>query len=966
MKAVVSTPIQSWSVAKRTAKVLGFLVFSLGALAGFSQEDLKDPVVAYNKSVSAIQLQNWEEALQITDGVIQEHGDGALQRFGPVFGHFYFLKGLALLGNDQAGESIAAFKTCYETYSNEILSKGTDDETKGLLPNLFRNAALVQWGNAEMKTGKYAEARDIFEKILVVGRDDSKVNMTYVGVNLGRCYLKAGELEKGFEFMVRPLGNKNLSKQLRETIYMIIAEDWSTEVDFPPAREFIQQHSEVVDNDPFSERYERNQRFQYLAQLALQNQDPVRSLAWYERIVNSRLLIPDVERRYDSLKNRPVSESLEAKKEEVLGELKKQLNDLEQGYLQTLNGVGSAHFMLQNFPGSYVAFSQLSDQAGKHDERPIFLHNAVVSAAQIEKWQEAYHYGRQFLDEYPGHELEGPVSKVLVELLFIREEYEEAFRISGEVRQNMDLGESIRDIPDFVYGASAFQLGDMETAEAELSSYFQTYTDGERREMAHFFLGLTKVQVNKWEEAADTFSDFLATYPKSPLTAPVLYQAALSEFMIDRLEDAVAKVNRLHQEFPDHETSAPAWNLKGDLASTLEAPSEEVELCYSNGRDGGIRFGQPDTTAYALWQLTVLAVDREEWDKAATHYGQFQSDYPSSDYRNDILVASLPMLVAQERTEEGLQQLRDRVWENRNDPQSQTLSEMFGSYVDFLESNYESDFVLSTLREILNERGTTPALRGWTLIAIADALEESEAEADKVNQIYYQLEAGFQPEEQSNFPMVRLARWINDVRRKPKEAQALYEFILENRPGTPNYDYCLVDVAEIQAKSEDPEERGKAMEKFARVVASVPDEELQEKAVLGMARICMEEKKYEEAIPHWETYLENRGWSLSRPEANYSLASCYEQTGNVSDALKIYVSVYANFPGHLDWSTRAYLRTAAITKGSGEDLKALLVLQDMLKRMGHLDHPGVEKAKEVFAAWRVDYAQKVKEMEGAK
>jgi len=94
---------------------------------------------------------------------------------------------------------------------------------------------------------------------------------------------------------------------------------------------------------------------------------------------------------------------------------------------------------------------------------------------------------------------------------------------------------------------------------------------------------------------------------------------------------------------------------------------------------------------------------------------------------------------------------------------------------------------------------------------------------------------------------------------------------------------------------------------------------------------------------------------VSRPEANYQYAHCLDRQGNVSDALKIYVSVYANFPGHLDWSTKAYLRTALILTENGKELKALLVLRDMLQRMGHHDHPGVTRAKELFIRWRDEY-----------
>ncbi|MDF1853016.1 MAG: tetratricopeptide repeat protein [Verrucomicrobiales bacterium] len=935
-------------------------VIALTTLLGESiqgqEEDLLDPVVAYNKTISAIDLEQWDRALKITDGIIAEYDSIAMKRFGPVFGHFHFLRGLALLGKKNYDSAIKSFDACYTKYDNKFLEQMNDEERQGLLPNLFRNSALVQWANSEMRREKYAAAAKLYEKILVEAKNDKKVNLVYVGVNLGRCYLKAGQLQKGYDFMVKPLSNENLSDGLRETIFMVMAEDWSTEVEFPPTRSFIQKFSNVVDQDPFIERYERNERFQYLAQLALQNKDIVRSLAWYERMVNPRLLAPELQQQYASLENRPVPEQLEEKKKEALAELRKQIRDLDTQYLQILNGVGSNHFMMQNYPASYVAFSRLSDQAGKtHKQRPVFLHNAVVSAAQVELWKEAYVYGRQFLDEFPDHELKPGVARVLVEVLFLREEYQDSYDVSGEVRQSMDPGEEIRDIPDFVYGASAFHLGHIEEAETELSSYFQVYPNGTRKELAHFFLGLAKVRLAKWQEAADTLNSFLETYPTSTLVPTVLYQCAMSEFMIDLPEEALVKVNRVHSEFPNMEVAPPCWNLKGDILASQGAEFLEVEPCYLNGRDGGREMGQPDTTAYALWQLLVQTVELSQWEKAAQHYREFQADHAESDFRYDVLVTALPMLVEEGRTEEGLTKLRDVVWENREDPESVVLAEMFGSYVDFLKENYDLETLLAELEELQMKRGSSAALMGWTLIARVDALEETEAEQAAIDQYFYRLEAGFKPEEQSNYPTVRLARWISDVRKRPEEAKKLYDFILENRPGTANYEYCLVDVAQIQAASDDAAQREEAMQKFQRVLAEIPNEELQEKSVLGMARIRTEEEKYDEAQSLWEKYLENRSWNLARPEANYQLGYCMDQLGNTADALKIYVSVYANFPGYLDWSTRAYLRTAAIMKGTGEDLKALKVLQDMLKRMGHHDHPGVKRGKELFVKWRREF-----------
>ncbi len=946
------------------------VLFSLAAFIGAAlisflperasgQDDDSDPVVAYNKTISHIQLENWDEGLKTVNRLIAERGEGAMNRYGPVFGHFYFLKGILLLGKEDYPGAIEAFKTCYEKFDNKILVTGREEDTKNMRPNEFLNAALVQWANAEMKREAYDTARDLYEKVLKEGANDKKVNRIFVGVNLGRCYLKSGQLEKGYEFMAKPLENEKLSDGLRETIMMVVAEDWSPERNFAEVREFINRFKSVVDVDPFAERYERNPRFQYLAQVAIQENDPVRALAWYERMVDPRLLRPELDRQYSSLANRIVPEELVGKKSEMLSGIQASIEALESDYIKILNGIGSAHFQLRNFSGSYAAFSRLSDEAGAaHPERPVYLHNAVVSAVQIERWKDAYHYGKEFLAEFPDHELKPGVAKVLVEVLFLREEYDQAFTVSEEVREGMDVGSAIRDIPDFVHGASAFHLEKIDRAEVELADYVKHYPKGERLELVRFFLGLTKVRLSKWEEAVTILNAFLNDYPDSPLVSTVLFQCAMSEFMLDRTESALAKIERIHAEFPGAESTAPAWNLKGDIYASEERPFEAVEECYLRGRDTAVEAGQDETAAYAIWQLVVNTVGVEAWEKANGHYDAFQGAYPQSGFRYDLIAAALPVLVEQGRQDEGLEQLRAIVWEYRDQPESPVLGEMFGTFVAFLKENYEPEMMQKELDDLSVKKGVSPTLRGWLTVAKTDLLEAKEANQDEINKLWYRLEAGFKPEIQSNFVIVSLARWISEIRKKPEEAKPLYDFILSERPGTPNFEHCLIDVAEIQAESEEPEQVTEAVEKFEKVLAEVPIDELRERAVLGLARIRMKEANYVEASKWWETYLETREWTLSRAEANYQLGYSLEKQGNVADALKIYVSVYANYPGFLDWSTRAYLRTSLIMKGRGEDLKALKILQDMLKRMGHHKHPGVAKGKELFVKWRSEYQPK--------
>ena len=938
------------------------IVLFLSGVAGvcLSQEPSSDPVVVYNLAASAIAQEKWDEGLKAVDHIIQVYGkDGGKEAYGPVFGHFYYLRGLLMLGKKDYNGAIESFKTTYEEFPNDTL-KSEPGGKNNKQPNLYRNSALVQWANIEMFQEKYADAVTRYEKALEESGDDSNVNRIYVAVNLGRCRIKAGDIEGGYNLINPALKNPQSSEGLKQAIFMILAQDWSPQVDFATVRSFLNEHRNIVTTGDPEERLELNSSFQGLAQESFAKQEPIRALAWYHLMIDPLKLAPDLNEEIKALEERQVSPEMEAKKTEYLTELRGKSELLSEQSRQLLNGVGSAYFQMKNFAAAYVAFSKLSDEVpGKHKDRPVYLHNAVTSAAQLSRWAEAYQYGKIFLEDYEDHELMPAVGRVLVEIVFLRGEYQEAYEISNQVRKDMELGSKIRDIPDFVAAASAFHLENIEEAESELQSYLAAYPDGQRLEPAHFYNGLTKVRLAKWEEAAGVFNQFLEKYPKSAMVPPSLFQGALSEFMLDQFEPSLAKVERVITEFPDHEVAAKAWNLKGDIFSSEGRGFAEVESCYLKGKELAAAIpGDGETAAYALWQLTIHSSDENLWDTAIAHIDEFQSQYSDSVYRLDHLAASLPALTETERREEGLARLREVLQDFGDKPESGELAEMFGSYFDFLKENYSTEEVRAELNSQIESNTRLPALTGWLRVALyglAEGGKDDSVSKEERDQEFYRLNVNFDPSQHSNYVITQLARWNARTRKDTVEAQRLYDYIIENRPGTSGYGYALVDTAEILSNSDDPAQRELAMARFHQAFSELEDDELKELSVLGVARLLMKDKKFAEAQVEWEKYLENRSWTVSRPEANYEFARCLDEQGKTADALKIYVSVYVNFPGHLDWSTRAYVRTAIITRDSGEDLKSLLVLRDMLQRMGHHEHPVVEQAKKLFTQWKSEY-----------
>lgn len=929
--------------------------------SGLSQqpEKITDPAKAYNMAAQAIAAQKWDEGMKAVGDIISTYGADGKKSFGPAFGHFYYLRGLLQIGKKQYSAAGESFRICYEDYQNpEMGQRANRDDRKEVKPNLFRNAALVQWGNIEMHQQRFAEAVKLYEKALEEGRDDPKVNRIYVTVNLGRCRVRSDDLKGGFDLISPALVNPAASEGLKQVIFMILAEDWTPNVkDMEQVQKFIEEYRTVVSLDLPEDRYERNPRFQSLAQKAFEEGDPIRALTWYSLMIDPIEMLPPVEAEIKALEEREVAEEMQAKKEEFLSNMREEKNRIIEESWQLLNGVGSVHFQMQNFGAAYAIFDRLSKLTPEKEEnRPVYLHNAVASAARIGKWVEAYEGGSIFLDAYRDHELMPDVSRVLVEIVFLRGDYEDAYAISGDVRGDMKPGEEVRDIPDFVYGASAFHLNKLDEAESELSAYLSNYPEGQRSEPVEFYQGLTKIRLFKWEEAAALLNGFIERYPDSGMLPDALHQCALAEFMMDQFEPALAKVERVIGEFANHQIIAKTWNLRGDIFATEGRAFEDIVKSYSTGKQlAGRLSGEEETAAYSLWQLLIHTVDVKEWETCAAYITEFGESHAGSVYRLDFLAASLPALVELGQKDEALTRLREIIFEFGDQPESVELAQMFGSYLDFLKNNYSREEALAELEAQSEKAFEIPALKGWILVGLADIYSADEAFSEERNQVFYRLSSQFDPAANSNFVTVQLARWITEFRKAPDEARALYDFIIENRPGTANYNFALVDTAKLLADSDKPEDRKEALARFDRVLREVAEDELQELAVLGMARIHSKEKAFPEAQPLWERYLDNREWTVSRPEANYEYARCFDEQGKTSEALKIYVSVYANFPGHLDWSTRSYVRTAMILKEGGNDLKALLVLRDMLQRMGHHDHPVIDQAKKLFVKWRNDY-----------
>lgn len=977
------------------------MLISASSLSAQEEEGAPDIVASYNATTEAIGKNQFDAALELCNKIIDQYGDAEKGRelFGPVYGHWFYMRGLAYIGLKDWDAASTNFEICYlctdkpekvlqckncRGFGRITKTSFEDKDPDGKIPcpecggityrensqpNGFRMHSLVQWGNCRMIQEDFAKARDLYRKALA---EDHQGKLTrnwklYVAVNLGRCLIKAGDVEEGYEYTIRALESPDFNIALKQVVFQILANDWSPLVDSEPVQNFIYLYDYVPISAPMKDRVPLNPVFYNLANLALEQNDPILSLSWLRLIGHPAEVVFELDQGIALLEARKVSDP----REEVIPLIdkeiekqKKQRAQLKDNLWAMLSTTGMSHYRMKNYGASLAVYDELSRFAPKtHEGRPEFLHNAVVSAVQIKDWATAYEHGKTFLAEFPQHKLMPGVVRILVELIFIQGNYQESYDISREVREDMEVGSPIRDIPDFVYGASAYQLGKFVEAEANLTAYLKNYQPAQRAELAKYYLGSTKIHFYKWQEATDLFDPFLKDYPGSPVTSSVLYQNGLSKFMLDDNEAALQLVVNLIENYSTAEEVPAGWNLRGDINSINEADYDtKIYPAYENAiSTSALIPGKEEIAAYAIWQLMMNLADLERWEEAGTYFDRFQKEHPDSGYRVDMLIGSLETLVELGRGDEAIQRQEDLLFATGGDPERGELGELFATYLEFIQEN-DSENVAERLDKLAMNNTASPALKAWAQIGQIEVLEKADGDHDEAIQAkFYLINNGFKPEEHSNYVIVRLARWHSVTRKRPDEAAPLYDYILESREGTDDFDLALLDRAEIDATSDIPEDRSRAMENFDRILNEFGNAELAETASVGVARLLTADKKFAEALPRWEDYMDNSGWNKFASEANYNYALCLDQTGKTKEALVVYINTYNAFPGHADFSTASYLRAALLMKEKKEDLKALLILKDMLTRLKNIDHPNKDKGLKLFEKWKSEYVPPRKE-----
>ena len=921
---------------------------------------------AYDVGVKAMENGQYDIGLKAVDKVIADYGRDGMQRFGPVFGHFYYLKGMLLIKKKEYKKAIDSLKICHDDFQN---TRGGAD-----MANRFRAESLVQWGGCLMQLKDYKAAADRYRAAMALPEQyDPKIDKLETQVNLSKALILSGNPDQGKSYIATRLEDRNLTPAMRRALFLMLMNDWSPGAPFAEVNTYITKYKDFMAADNPVVRYQRqNPVYNSLASQALRKDDPDRALAWYGMMLDPieagkiySKKIQELKTKINAIQGKPGSTDIIKQAQVGIQKMEADMRDQRKQWAEILLGKASAYYAKKNLSEAKAAYETLFTQFPNHPERPVILHNLAACAVNLGQLEEAAKYGMEFFRKYPKDELRPSMAKLLVEVLFVQKEYKEAHRVASQLAKSMSPKSKAREIPDFVTAASLYHLNRFTEAEKGLTDYFEDYDPRVREEHAKFYLGATKVNLQKWEEASVVLDEFLDRYKETELRPSALYFSALCHLVGERYPLASSRVIELQAKYPADPQVPNSYNILGDILSAREKPYTETTDAYKRA----LRMveeekrGDNNVAAYALRQLITMASNEEKWEIAAGYYDRFKGKYEDSNWRSDVVIASVLPLSKTGRKDEARDLLIDMVNEFADQPNSPDLDQIFGSYARFIQQQYPIEEVRENLRNFpAKTTPPPPALQAWLYMAEIETLSAKDKKKYQkdISSAFTKLNALYQKSGTalSNYTLVQLARYNSKNGGNEAQARKVYEYILKERPNGEAMGFALVDLGKLDAKKGTKESQAAARELFQRVLNEVDDPSIHEDAVLGIARIESERENFSAAQDWWKKYRSTPAWRKARAEASYQYGVCLLKNGKRDEAAATFVNVYSNFPGQLDWSTKAYIETAKIIRAKGEELDALKLLREMIQRMGHLEHEGVAQGRKYFYSWREEYVSK--------
>lgn len=917
---------------KSRAFLIASLIISCFAPSIATAQLDNNPQALNHKAVQAMQARDWNAALEHLNEAIESFDKNALILFGPQFGVTWYRKGICEMHLENWGEAVNAFKTCNEKYASI-----PDRERGG--KNIFEKRALLYWGKAAQGAKDFKTALEKYYQFLEERdpvRDKFQPGSFYI--NLATCHFKLNQISDGLKHLETALENKERFRTPDAGIigaFQALVETSIESGNDTAVLDLLQSNRADFIIDPYG-MGQYSILFLSLAGQAYEAGMETLTVALYQLIPSTTVMLEDINSRFTRLGDRAgVLDGSSTIYKSKLRQAKENLTNMvttgDPIEVVQLSATAFLHEKKGNVRGAYTAYHQLEKFYAESKKREDNLYNLARTASVLGKVSETREFGMRFLDAFPDSKYADSIRRMMLTSLFFNGEYLACIETATEILPSLKEGTKEHDIALHVLGGSYFYTGDYREAKPRIDKHVETYPESDYAQASLYFQASNEASLQFWTKAAKLLDAFLEKYPDPKENVYydfALFDRANAHYTLEELEPALAKANRLEQEFPNSDVIDRAYNLKGNIFES-QGDFEQAITYYAKALEIAESRGNALTAAESLnYLISLLGKEKdnqENLNKAVAYADQYWEKYGfNSPYKAQVAVGQMIPLKSVGRTEEAVETLRKVIVEMANEPSAAGLEEAITSYTEAYLENHTVEELKDHYYNFKGIASNNHAARALLRIAVIgvyeDLVEKAGDDENKLRNaqaairvLFQDLSQAFELKDLSNFILVKVGNFILNT-NSPQEALPYFDQAL-NREDDNSYRFpALFGRAAALGKSGSREKQAEAIKDFKRIIQDAEDRSDKERALFQMIDTQLDMGAYEQAKENARLYLdaerrdENGGYSKRKPDVAMMLAEAYDKMNMTNDAISAYVNIYNTYPGDLRISAPAVKR----------------------------------------------------------
>lgn len=616
---------------------------------------------------------------------------------------------------------------------------------------------------------------------------------------------------------------------------------------------------------------------------------------------------------------------------QVLGELR-----TADSYDATIQyRIGRCYFNMERFWPAAVAFEVVADENPTSPDASTSLFGAVVSQWRLERFDAAGALASRYIEKFPeGDQLE-TVAELNASLLVQLGKFDEAAAFLGSYLEKHPDSPSRQKFRTLLAN-SRFQDGQYDQAAADYDELIKEFADSPELEDYVYRRALCDFFRNDYESTVKSFEAYEKAYPEGTFAADVRYRRGIIQLALGEHDALVASMKGLLEDPGASSLRAQIHTLLGDSyqkKGELDAAGTEYKAAVETAG------GDANILLYALDQATNLLRGARRWDDLESLWKDFLAKNPDSPMALRGVSELSKLLIRADKKEEARTMLASHILKDIQNPRSEyvemLVSQLAGMHVpprtvkkDAPKPDVEA--IEAALVEDLEvpQENRTPAYVARVLFAKSE-LARMMRDPDRSALNLGAIAGSASPADLGPLLLSIVGQHLFDKGDYDK-AVPIYERLRDAFPDSPFSGAAPVGLGRIALAQKQYDE---AIKNFDAALAVASSDESLKQATFGKGQALRMLKRRDEAKKLFEEVVAARNWrGLEKAGALYELGEIESEAGDRGAAHAYFQRVYLSHGAYPEFVKKSYQRAADMLRSVGKHDEARATLRELIRK----------------------------------